>query len=137
MGQATWPASTSTFIWNEDGGLLVDALITVSESELLAEWVADHGAPGLQGQVSPAALQVWGGFFPSQLTNEPIVPEALSSTSLSIGDSAATLIALGATDTQDSSVVHVPQLHLVVAGDAVYNRVHVWLAGSTPESRAA
>jgi glyoxylase-like metal-dependent hydrolase (beta-lactamase superfamily II) len=173
VGQATWPPSTATFIWNQDGGLLVDALITVSESELLAEWVAGHGAavttvyvthphadhflglpavlaafpaakavalpgaiPGLQGQVSPAAMQVWGGFFPSQLPTEPIVPGALSGTAIPIGGSVATLIAVGATDTDNSSVVHVPQLHLVVAGDVVYNRVHMWLAGSTPESRA-
>lgn len=32
--------------------------------------------------------------------------------------------------------MHVPELRLVVSGDVVYNRVHMWLAGSTPESRA-
>jgi glyoxylase-like metal-dependent hydrolase (beta-lactamase superfamily II) len=174
VGQATWPPSTATFIWNEDGGLLVDALITRDESELLATWVGDHDRPlttvyvthphadhflglpavlaafpaakavalpgtipGLQAQVSPAAMQVWGGFFPSQLTTEPVVPDALSTNSIPIGDSVATLIEVGATDTDNSSVVHVPELRLVVAGDVVYNRVHMWLAGSTPDSRAS
>jgi glyoxylase-like metal-dependent hydrolase (beta-lactamase superfamily II) len=174
VGQATWPPSTSTLIWNDDGGLLVDALITQAESEQLAQWVVDHGCPlttiyvthphadhflglpavvaafpgatavalpgaiaGLQGQVSPAAMQVWGGFFPSQLTTEPIVPEALSGTALAIGDEVAALVPVGATDTDNSSVVHVPALGLVVAGDVVYNRVHMWLAGSSPETRGS
>jgi glyoxylase-like metal-dependent hydrolase (beta-lactamase superfamily II) len=174
VGQATWPPSTATFIWNEDSGLLVDALITQAESELLATWVGEHDGPlttvyvthphadhflglpavlaafpaakvvalrdaipGLQVQVSPAAMTVWGGFFPSQLTTEPIVPEALSASSIAIGASVAALVEVGATDTHNSSVVHVPELRLVVAGDVVYNRVHMWLAGSTPESRAS
>jgi glyoxylase-like metal-dependent hydrolase (beta-lactamase superfamily II) len=173
IGQATWPPSTSTFIWSDDEGLLVDALITQAEAELLATWVGDHDAPlttvyvthphadhfmglpavlaafpaakavalpnaipGMQGQVSSAAMQVWSGFFPDQLPTDPIVPEALRGNSIRMGDSVATLIEVGATDTDNSSVVHVPELHLVVAGDVVYNRVHMWLAGSTPESRA-
>ncbi len=174
VGQATWPPSTSTFIWNEDGGLLVDALITQAESELLAKWLVDHGSPvttiyvthphadhflglpavmaafphaeavalpaaipGLQGQVSAAAMQVWGGFFPAQLTTEPVVPKPLSGNLLSIGADVATVVPVGTTDTDNSSVVHVPQLGLVVAGDVVYNRVHLWLAGSTPATRTS
>jgi glyoxylase-like metal-dependent hydrolase (beta-lactamase superfamily II) len=174
VGQATWPPSTATFIWDQDGGLLVDALITRSEADLLAKWVAGHDGPlstvyvthphadhflglpavlaafpaaravalpdaipALQARVSPAAMEVWAGFFPSQLPTEPIVPEPLSGNSIPIGDSLATLVAVGATDTDNSSVVHVPELRLVVTGDVVYNRVHMWLAGSTPESRAS
>jgi hypothetical protein len=33
VGQATWPPSTSTLIWGDDGGgLLVDCLITTTEA---------------------------------------------------------------------------------------------------------
>lgn len=90
---------------------------------------------GLQGQVSPQAMQVWGGFFPGQLTSTPVVPEPLSGDTIEIGDSIATIVSVGSTDTDNSSVVHVPEARLVVAGDVVYNDVHMWLAGSTPESR--
>ena len=174
VGQATWPPSTSTLIWNEDGGLLVDALITQDESELLAKWVAEHDTalatiyvthphadhflglpavmtafpdavavalpaaiPGLQGQVSAAAMEVWGGFFPAQLTAEPVVPEPLAGYSLAIGHDVATVVPVGASDTDNSSVLHVPELGLVVAGDVVYNGVHMWLAGSTAATRAS
>ena len=48
----------------------------------------------------------------------------------------ATVIPVGTTDTGHSSVVHVPGLSLVVSGDVVYNQTHLWLSGSTPDSRA-
>ena len=174
MGPATWPPSTATLIWNDDGGLLVDALITQPESERLAEWVAGHNAPlttvyithphadhflglpavlaafpeakpvalpdaipGLRGQVSPAAMEVWAGFFPSQLPSDPVVPDTLRDDAIVIGESLATPVAVGVTDTDNTSVLHVPELDLVASGDVVYNGVHMWLAGSTSESRAA
>ena len=48
----------------------------------------------------------------------------------------ATLIPVGTTDTAHSSVLHIPDLSLIVSGDVVYNRTHLWLSGSTPDSRA-
>ncbi|MGF7233343.1 MAG: MBL fold metallo-hydrolase, partial [Frankia sp.] len=44
---------------------------------------------------------------------------------------------VGTTDTDHSSIVHVPDLSLVVSGDVVYNQTHLWLMGSTPDSRAS
>jgi len=174
VGTATWPPSTSTYIWNDTGGLLVDALITLEEGERLATWIGDHNAPlttayithphadhffglppvraafpevrvvaladaipGIQGQASPAAMEVWGTFFPGQITTEPVLPEALNGDTIAIGDDLARLVPVGATDTDNSSVVNLAELGLVVAGDVAYNRVHQWLAGSTPESRAS
>jgi glyoxylase-like metal-dependent hydrolase (beta-lactamase superfamily II) len=173
VGQATWPPSTATLIWDDTDALLVDALITRTESERLAAWIgdrtgllstiyithphADHflglaavlgkfpsaralalpdALPALRGQVSPAAMEVWGGFFPDQIVTTPVVPTGVTDDSLIVGDQTAILISVGTTDTDHSSVLHIPTLGLVVAGDVVYNDVHMWLAGSTPESRA-
>ena len=47
------------------------------------------------------------------------------------------MIPVGTTDTRHSSVVHVPGLSLVVSGDVVYNQTHMWLRGSTTDSRAS
>ena len=47
------------------------------------------------------------------------------------------MVPVGTTDSELSSVVHVPALGLVVSGDVVYNQTHMWLRGSTPESRAS
>jgi len=174
VGQATWPPSTSTLIWDEDGGLLVDCLITAQEGQELAAWVkslgvepgyvyithphADHflalpeilaafpnakpvalaeSIPAMEEQISPGYMQVWGGFFPGQLTARPVAPAPLAGTTVPVGGSVATLIPVGTTDTGHSSVVHVPGLSLVVSGDVVYNQTHMWLRGSTPDSRAS
>jgi glyoxylase-like metal-dependent hydrolase (beta-lactamase superfamily II) len=93
--------------------------------------------PAMEEQISPGYMQVWGGFFPGQLTARPIAPAPLAGTTVPVGDSAATLFPVGITDTGHSSVVYVPGLSLVVSGDAVYNRTHMWLRGSTPDSRAS
>ena len=39
--------------------------------------------------------------------------------------------------TGHSTVVHVAGLSLVVSGDVVYNQTHMWMMGSTPDSRAS
>jgi glyoxylase-like metal-dependent hydrolase (beta-lactamase superfamily II) len=91
----------------------------------------------MEEQISPGYMRVWGGFFPGQLTAKPVAPAALAGTTVPIGGTAATLIPVGTTDTVHSSVVHVPGLSLVVSGDVVYNQTHMWLRGSTPDSRAS
>jgi glyoxylase-like metal-dependent hydrolase (beta-lactamase superfamily II) len=40
------------------------------------------------------------------------------------------MIEVGHTDVADSSVLHIPDLRLVVAGDVIYNGVHMYLAQS-------
>ena len=174
VGPATWPPSTSTLIWDEDGALLVDCLITEREGRELATWVRSHDCepgyvyithphadhffglpevlaafpdaepvalaesiPAMEGQISPAYMRIWNGFFPGQLTGEPVVPAPLTGDTIPVGDSAATLIPVGTTDTEHSSVLYEPSLSLVVSGDVVYNQTHMWLRGSTPDSRAS
>jgi glyoxylase-like metal-dependent hydrolase (beta-lactamase superfamily II) len=93
--------------------------------------------PAMEEQISPGYLRVWGGFFPGQLTANPVAPSALPGATIPVGGSVATVIPVGTTDTGHSTVVHVPGLSLVVSGDAVYNQTHMWLRGSTPDSRAS
>jgi glyoxylase-like metal-dependent hydrolase (beta-lactamase superfamily II) len=96
-----------------------------------------ESVPAMEEQVSPAYMQVWGGFFPGQLTDKAVVPAPLPGTTIPVGGATATIMPVGTTDTGHSSVVHVPDLSLVVSGDVVYNRTHMWLSRSTPESRAS
>jgi glyoxylase-like metal-dependent hydrolase (beta-lactamase superfamily II) len=93
--------------------------------------------PAMEEQISPGYMQVWGGFFPGQLTAKPVVPEPLAGHTIAFGDSVGAVIPVGTTDTVHSSVVHVPDLSLVVSGDVVYNQTHMWLSGSTPDTRTA
>jgi glyoxylase-like metal-dependent hydrolase (beta-lactamase superfamily II) len=93
--------------------------------------------PAMEEQISPDYMRVWNGFFPGQVTGRPVAPAPLAGTTVPVGGSTATVIPVGTTDTGHSTVVHVPGLSLVVSGDAVYNRTHMWLRGSTPDSRAS
>lgn len=43
------------------------------------------------------------------------------------------IVEVGATDIQDSTVLHIPDLELVVAGDVIYNGVHMYLAQGAVE----
>ena len=44
-------------------------------------------------------------------------------------------VPLGHTDTDNTTCLHVPSIGLVVAGDAAYNDVHVYLAESNAHTR--
>ncbi len=93
--------------------------------------------PAMEEQTSPGYMQAWGGFFAGQLTTQPVVPAPLPGTEIHVGGATVSLIPVGTTDTGHSSVVHVPDLSLVVSGDVVYNQTHMWMAGSTPDTRAS
>ena len=88
-------------------------------------------------QTAAGYLRVWHGFFPGQITDHPLVPQAIAE-ELLLGDSAvARAVLVGQSDVEASSVVHVPELGVVLSGDVVYNGIHPWLAGSTPATRSA
>ena len=62
------------------------------------------------------------------------IPESLV-TAVTVPDNRLTLeghdlviVEVGSTDSDDTTVVHVPDLELVVAGDVIYNGVHMYLA---------
>jgi hypothetical protein len=44
-------------------------------------------------------------------------------------------VPLGHTDTDSTTCLHVPSIGLVVAGDAAYNGVHLYLGESNPQTR--
>jgi glyoxylase-like metal-dependent hydrolase (beta-lactamase superfamily II) len=82
--------------------------------------------PAMEEQISPGYMKVRGGFFPGQLTKEPVAPAPLTGTTVPAGGSAvATVIPVGTSDTGHSGVVHLPGLSLVVSGDVVCNQAHI------------
>ena len=87
-------------------------------------------------QTAPGYLRVWGGFFPGQIADRPLVPEPMAGGELAVGAEVAHVVPVGGSDVPVSSVVHVPDRALVVSGDVAYNGVHLWLAGSTAQTRA-
>jgi glyoxylase-like metal-dependent hydrolase (beta-lactamase superfamily II) len=91
--------------------------------------------PAIQSQVTPAYLQLWGGFFPGQIPDQPVLPEALDGDVIDLEGHELRLISVGQSDTSPSTVVHVPELDAVVGGDVCYNRIHMWLAQTDHQAR--
>ena len=154
-GQATWPATTAER--SRALGDWFDGLVRWPSTIYVTHGHADHffgatpllarrpqlrlvalpeAVPVAAQQVGPALLPFWRSVFPGQLSDEPDLPRALAEDEVLL-DGRARAVDVGRGDVECSSVVHVPDLDLVVAGDVVYNNVHPWLAGSTPSSRAA
>ena len=93
--------------------------------------------PAIQSQVTPGYLDFWGGLFPGQIPEQPVVPEALDGNAIDLEGHELRLISVGQSDTDPSTVVHVPDLDAVVGGDVCYNRIHVWLALTSHDARLA
>jgi glyoxylase-like metal-dependent hydrolase (beta-lactamase superfamily II) len=94
--------------------------------------------PLLEEQTTPAWMEIWRGFFPeNQLTDQPISPGALEDDELVIETHRLTVSKLGQSDVADSTMIHIPELDAVLAGDAVYNGIHPWMYRSTHDSRMA
>ena len=93
--------------------------------------------PAIQSQVTPGYLDFWRGLFPGQIPEQPVVPEVLDGSVIDLEGHELRLISAGQSDTDPSTVVHVPDLNAVVGGDVCYNRIHVWLALTGHDARQA
>ncbi len=94
-------------------------------------------ADAAREQTSPGYLQVWGSFFPGQITDHPAVPDPMVSGELVLGQHIIRTIDVGYSDVPASSVVHLPEIDTVISGDVAYNGMHMWLAGSTAATRTS
>jgi glyoxylase-like metal-dependent hydrolase (beta-lactamase superfamily II) len=74
-------------------------------------------------------------FWPGQLPAAVVLPEPHDSGSLDLEGHELRIIEQGSTDTVGSTSLHVPSIDLVVAGDVVYNKCHLFVGGTTPDSR--
>jgi len=68
--------------------------------------------------------------FPGQLGETPVVARPIPAGGLDLEGNALLPVDTGHTDTDDSTVLFVPSLGLVAAGDVVYNGVHSMLLES-------
>lgn len=70
----------------------------------------------------------WDELFPGQLPDVRVSAQALPVDGLTLEGHLLHAIEVGHSDCDDSTVLHVPALGLVVAGDVAYNNVHQYLA---------
>ena len=74
-------------------------------------------------------------FPPGKLPDHLVFAEPLPDHTLALEGHNLVAVELGHTDTDDTTCLHVPEIGLVVAGDAVYNDVHLHLEESDLQGR--
>ncbi|MCZ0983273.1 MBL fold metallo-hydrolase [Streptomyces diastatochromogenes] len=72
----------------------------------------------------------WDKLWPGQIPDAPVTAVTVPGDTLSLEGHDLRLVEVGHTDTEHTSVVHVPDLGLVVAGDALYNGAHMYVGES-------
>lgn len=78
-------------------------------------------------QITPERRKMFERDFPGQLGDTPVLARPMPAGGLDLEGNSILAVDVGHTDTDDSTVLYVPALRLVAAGDAVYNGVHLFL----------
>lgn len=91
---------------------------------------ATQGTIALMHKQLEARAAMWDSDFPDLIPPSPVVYQPMPADGLSLEGHPLNAIEVGHTDTDDTTVLHVPSIGLVVAGDAVYNGVHQMLLES-------
>jgi len=72
----------------------------------------------------------WDKAFPGQIPDSPVVSTPAPDNAFRLEGNEVRFVEVGHSDTDKSSVIYVPSIGLVVAGDVVYNGYHQYLAES-------
>jgi len=70
--------------------------------------------------------KIYGGMIPPS----PVTAVTVPGNRFTLEGHDLVMVEVGHADTDDNSVLHIPDLRLVVAGDVIYNGAHMYLAGS-------
>jgi glyoxylase-like metal-dependent hydrolase (beta-lactamase superfamily II) len=90
----------------------------------------------MRENASPEALEgSWKAAFPGQIPDRLVLAEELRGNIIDLEGRELVAVELGHTDIDFTSCLHVPSIGLVVAGDAAYNDVHLYLAESNAQNR--
>ena len=84
---------------------------------------------------SSEVLKFWRERLPGQIPERLVTAEELAGNVIKLEGQDLVMVEVGHTDTHDTTVLHMPAIGLVVAGDAAYNGVHQLLSESNPQKR--
>lgn len=102
-----------------------------------AQVVATSGTIA-QMRISAAAREaVWDKAWPGQIPPSPVTAVTVSGNRFTLEGHDLVIVEVGHSDGDDTTVLHVPDLDLVVAGDVIYNGVHQYLGQSMGDGRDA
>ena len=83
-------------------------------------------------QSKEVEAQQWAAMFGDRVAKPTAVPETLDGLAIELEGHELQIVEVGQGDIRPSTVVHIPDLDAVVAGDVVYNQTHAMLGLSGP-----
>jgi glyoxylase-like metal-dependent hydrolase (beta-lactamase superfamily II) len=84
----------------------------------------------MQATLAPEAVETWRRRFPGAIPDSLVPAERLDRATFDLEGHELVAMDIGHTDTDHTTCLHVPSIGLVVAGDAIYNGTHPYLAES-------
>jgi glyoxylase-like metal-dependent hydrolase (beta-lactamase superfamily II) len=94
-----------------------------------ARVVASEGTIALMHTSLATRPFLWDKIY-TGIPPSPVTAVSVPDNRLSLEGHELEIVEVGDTDAEDSTVLHVPALELVVAGDVIYNGVHMYIAQS-------
>lgn len=91
-------------------------------------WATPGAIEVMHRQATAGRAQMWDKDFPGLIGNTPVLAKPVPAAGLLLEGHTLRAVGTGHTDTDHTSVLHVPSIGLVVAGDVVYNNVHLYLS---------
>jgi glyoxylase-like metal-dependent hydrolase (beta-lactamase superfamily II) len=90
----------------------------------------------MRQQMSPEFVaSFWNARYPGQIPEHLVLAEELKGNVIDLEGLDLVVVEVGHTDTDHTTCLHVPSVGLVVAGDAAYNDVHLYLMESNTRTR--
>jgi glyoxylase-like metal-dependent hydrolase (beta-lactamase superfamily II) len=85
----------------------------------------------------PRMLAFWASRLGDNATKTLVVPEALEEPNIALEGETIDVIGPLQGDTPHNSVLWIPSIKALIAGDVVFGATHLWTAGSSAETRKA
>jgi len=73
---------------------------------------------------------LWDKIYQGMIPPSPVTAVTVPGNRFTLEGHDLVMVEVGHADTDDNSVLHIPDLELVVAGDVIYNGAHLYLGGS-------
>lgn len=88
---------------------------------------ATEGTIGIMRRNIQGREQFWDADFPGLIPDSPLVYRPIPADGFTLEGHRIEAVEVGHTDTDDTTVLHIPSIGLIVGGDVVYNGVHQML----------
>ncbi|KAJ6498213.1 beta-lactamase-like protein [Mycena vulgaris] len=142
-----WQPTVVTLVSGQSEAVLIDTLFTSDQAVALSNWIEEtlNGKRLRTIYISHGHGDHFfnGPYMQRRFPGDEIIPEEsfqvlakpLAHKKFTLEGHIFEAIDVGHSDTDETTFLHVPSLDMVVAGDIVYNDVHMWMTESTTQGQ--